>query len=156
MNSTLSKILIGLVVFFIVLQFFGPDTTLPEFDHSKDFITNTQPPQDVADILKSTCYDCHSYQTKYPWYSNVMPVSWWLQDHIEHGRDEFNLSLWADYSASRADHKLEEAIELVDDEEMPLPSYTWVHSDARLSEQQRKMLSQWFSGLRQGLQIEDK
>jgi hypothetical protein len=79
-------------------------------------------------------------------------VSWWLQDHIEEGRDELNLSLWADYSPDRADHKLEEAIELVDAEEMPLPSYTWTHSDARLNEQARVKLTDWFSSLRTELQ----
>ena len=151
MKSIISKILIGLAVILIVIQFFGPDTSVPESEASKDFITITEPPQQVATILKSACYDCHSYQTKYPWYASISPVSWWLQDHIDHGRDEFNLSLWADYSTNRADHKLEEAIELLEAEEMPLPSYTWIHSGARLSDQERSVLSAWFSSLRESL-----
>lgn len=148
MKSLILKILAGLFLILIILQFFGPDTSSPAADPSKDFISNTQPPEQVNDILKSACYDCHSYQTKYPWYSRIEPVSWWLQDHINEGRDEFNMSLWTDYSTSRADHKLEEAIELVEEEEMPLPSYTWVHGDARLTSEQRKALTNWFTSLR--------
>ncbi|MCP9290613.1 heme-binding domain-containing protein [Gracilimonas sediminicola] len=148
MESLTSKIIAGFILVFIILQFFGPDTSSPAADPSKDFIVNSQPPEQVTSILKSACYDCHSYQTNYPWYSNIEPVSWWLQDHIEHGRDEFNMSLWSDYSSNRADHKLEEAIELVEEEEMPLPSYTWVHGDARLTPEQRDLLTEWFSSLR--------
>jgi hypothetical protein len=151
MNSLSSKILLGLALLLIVLQFFAPDTSVPEFDGSKDFLTTHQPSQEISDIIKSACYDCHSYQTNYPWYSTIVPVSWWLQDHIDEARDEFNLSLWTDYPADRADHKLEEAIELVEAEEMPLPSYTWVHSDARLSNQERQKLSAWFTSLREDL-----
>lgn len=152
MKSLSSKILLGLALLLIVLQFFGPDTSVPEYDGSKDLLTIHQPPQKISAIIQSACYDCHSYQTNYPWYSSIVPVSWWLQDHIDEGRDEFNLSLWADYPAERADHKLEEAVELVDEEEMPLPSYTWIHSDARLSDQERRELSEWFTSLRDELQ----
>lgn len=156
MNSLSSKILLGLALLLIVLQFFGPDTSVPEYDASKNFLTIHQPSQEIAAIIQSTCYDCHSYETTYPWYSNIEPVSWWLQNHINEGRDEFNLSLWADYPADRADHKLEEAIELVDAKEMPLPSYTWIHSDARLSDQQRRELSSWFTSLREEIQQQAK
>lgn len=152
MNSLSSKILLGLALLLIVLQFFGPDTSVPEYDGSKDFLTIHQPSQEISAIIQSACYDCHSYKTSYPWYSNIEPISWWLQDHIDEGRDEFNLSMWADYPADRADHKLEEAIELVDAEEMPLPSYTWIHADARLSNQERQKLSAWFTSLREDLQ----
>lgn len=152
MNSLLSKILFGLALLLIVLQFFGPDTSVSEYDASKDFLSVYQPSQEISAILQSACYDCHSYQTNYPWYSNIVPISWWLQDHIDEGRDEFNLSLWADYTPERADHKIEEAIELVEDEEMPLPSYTWIHSDARLSNTERDELVVWFTSLRSDLQ----
>jgi hypothetical protein len=156
MNSILSKTLAGIALIFIVLQFFGPDQTLPDADPAKDFLANTNPPQEVATIIKSACYDCHSYQTKYPWYASIEPLSWWLQDHIEHGRDEFNMSTWTDYSTSRADHKLEEAIEYVEEEEMPLPSYTWIHGDARLTDQQREELTNWFASLREQLPKEEE
>lgn len=154
MKSTLLKVLAGLLLVFVVLQFFGPEQTNPQADPAKDFLTNTNPTQEIATIIESACYDCHSYKTKYPWYSGIEPLSWWLQDHIDHGRDELNFSEWADYSTRRADHKLEEAIEYVEEEEMPLPSYTWAHWDANLTDQQREELNQWFASLREQLPAE--
>jgi hypothetical protein len=155
MNSILYKVLAGILLVFVGLQFFGPDQSIPQTDPAKDFLANTNPSPEVASIIKSACYDCHSYKTEYPWYSTIEPLSWWLQDHIDHGRDEFNMSAWTDYSPTRADHKLEEAIELVEEEEMPLPSYTWVHGEARLSEQQRDQLTDWFSSLREKIPSEN-
>jgi|TARA_R100000388_G_C7245280_1_gene164830 hypothetical protein len=154
MNSILSKILAGIALIFVVVQFFGPDQTLPDADPAKDFLANTNPPQEVTTIIKTACYDCHSYQTKYPWYAGIEPLSWWLQDHIEHGRDELNFSEWTDYTTRRADHKLEEAIELVEEEEMPLPSYTRVHWEANLTDQQREELNKWFTSVREQLPSE--
>lgn len=152
MKSILGKILMVVLAVFIVLQFFGVDKTVPETEPSSDFLNIHQPPDNVESIFRSACYDCHSYETTYPWYSNIQPVAWWLQDHIEEGRDEMNLSTWQDYSAEDADHYLEEMIEVVDEEEMPLPSYTWAHSEARLTDAQRNELTAWVRDLRQNLQ----
>jgi hypothetical protein len=143
------KILLGLAVIFIIIQFFRIDRSVPEIDPNKDFLTIHTPTSEVGMIIKETCYDCHSYQTKYPWYSNIAPVSWWLKDHIEEGREELNFSTWADYNTRRADHKLEEAVEMVLNEEMPLPSYTYAHWDANLSEDQREALANWFEQIRE-------
>ena len=145
------KIVLALLAVFIILQFFRIDKENPAADPAKDFMTITNPPAEVASILKSSCYDCHSNQTKYPWYTNVQPVAWWVKDHIDHGRDELNFSEWGDYSYRRADHKLEEGVEMVEDEEMPLPSYTWAHSEARLSTEQRELLNGWFTELRESM-----
>lgn len=142
------KILLGLAVVFVILQFFRIDKENPAADPSLDFMTLTNPPAEVATILKTACYDCHSHKTEYPWYTNVAPLSWWIADHINHGRGELNFSEWANYSYKRADHKLEEGVEMVEDHEMPLPSYTWAHGDARLSDEQRELLIDWFSDLR--------
>lgn len=142
------KIVLGLAVVFIILQFFRIDKTVPVVEASGDFMNIHNPPNDIATILKTACYDCHSYKTKYPWYSNIAPVSWWIQEHIDHGREELNFSTWIDYSERRADHKLEEAAELVLNEEMPLPSYLRGHPEARLTAEQRTMLADWFEELR--------
>lgn len=144
----IKKIVLGLAVVFIILQFFRIDKSVPDVDPSKDFLSVYAPPTQVKTIIEETCYDCHSYKTKYPWYSNIAPVSWWLKDHIDHGRDELNFSTWADYNTRRADHKLEEAAEMVLSEEMPLPSYTYAHWDAKLSEDQKTAVSDWFEQLR--------
>lgn len=145
-------LLLILLILFIAIQFFGIEKSVPEYDESGDFLSEFNPPSDVVTIFRSACYDCHSYETTYPWYSNVQPFGWWLQGHIDEGRDEMNLSLWIEFSRSDADHLLEEIGEVVEEEEMPLPSYTYVHSEARLSDEQRESLTNWVAELRTSLQ----
>lgn len=99
-------------------------------------------------MLNNACYDCHSNTTVYPWYSQIAPVSWWLKRHIDEVRAELNFSEWGDYSAKKADHKLEECGEKVEKGAMPLNSYTWTHRDAKLSADQRKVLTEFFEKLR--------
>lgn len=152
MKSTIKYFLLILLLLFVIIQFLGVDRTVPEYDTNADFLTMYNPPSDIESIFQSACYDCHSYETTYPWYSNVQPVAWWLQGHINEGRDEMNFSRWSEYSHGDADHLLEEMAEVVDEEEMPLPSYTWAHSDARLTDQQREILTEWVADLRTSLQ----
>ena len=134
---------LGLLAAAVVIQFFRIDKTNPDVDQDSTFIAEFEPPQDVTEILKTSCYDCHSNETEYPWYTNVAPISWWIKDHIDHGREELNLSIWSTYSDRRKAHKLEEIIEYVESDEMPLPSYLWAHSEARLSPQQKEVLTGW-------------
>jgi hypothetical protein len=136
-------LILGLITF-VIMQFFRIDKTNPKVEKAKDFITLAQPPADVEKMLRTACYDCHSNETKYPWYSNVAPVSWWLKDHIDEGREYFNFSTWADISVEDQNHLLHECEEEVEEKEMPLASYTWTHGDADLSDQQRKTLATWF------------
>lgn len=152
MNSFLKYTLLLFLIVFIIIQFFGIDRSVPEYDESGDFLSVHEPPSEIETIFRSACYDCHSYSTVYPWYTNIQPVGWWLQNHIDEGREEMNLSLWSDYPESDADHLLEEMIELVDEEEMPLPSYTWAHAGARLTDEQRQELIIWIGNLRSTLQ----
>lgn len=142
------KILIALVLVFVVIQFFRIDKENPTVEEGKDFLVMVDASEEVSTILRSACYDCHSYETEYPWYSNIAPVSWWLQHHIEEGREHLNFSIWGDYSAKKADHKLEECAEEVEEDEMPLNSYTWTHSDAKLSKDEKQLLIEFFEGLR--------
>ena len=76
----------------------------------------------MTTLLESACYDCHSYKTKYQWYSNIAPVSWWLGHNVEEGREHLNFSTWGNYPTEKAEHKLEECAEEVDEGEMPLNS----------------------------------
>ena len=91
--------------------------------------------------MKENCYDCHSNQTIYPWYAEIAPVNYWLADHVKDGKKHFNVSAWKDYSIKKKDHKLEELLEMVEEGEMPLDSYTWLHG--KLSENATKLLLQW-------------
>ena len=105
------------------------------------FEEQTKPSQEIATILRDNCYDCHSNQTNYPWYSEITPINYWLEEHIVDGKKHFNVSDWEKYSARKKDHKLEELVEFVDSGEMPLDSYTWIHGD--LSQKDAKLLIQW-------------
>ena len=147
---TLKRILLGLLAVLVVMQFFQIDKDNPESDPALDFITVNNPPDEIAGILKTACYDCHSNKTVYPWYTNLAPLNWWIKDHIDHGRDELNFSNWGEYNARRSDHKLEEGVEKVGEEEMPLPSYLIIHDDARLTSEQRTLLTDYFQSLRTG------
>jgi hypothetical protein len=147
---SLKKITISLFIVFAVIQFFRIDKTNPQSDKALDFIAVTNPNAEISTILKTACYDCHSHESQYPWYSNVAPVSWLVKDHIQEGREELNFSLWKNYSGKKRDKKLEECAELIKEGEMPLWSYTMMHSDAKLTATQRTILANWFDGLRAG------
>ena len=141
------KILLALALILVVIQFFGIDKEVPETDPSQDFLIVAAPAAPVAILIEN------SYKTEYPWYANVAPLSWWLQDHVNHGREELNFSTWTEYSPNRADHKLEEAAEYIETEEMPLPSFTWTHPEARLTNEQRELMVTWFEDYRTQIRI---
>ena len=144
------KILGAVLLAVLLIQLIRPDRTAEPVDPLNDLIAVTKPSADVETILRTACYDCHSGQPRYPWYTNVAPISWWLQHHINEGREHYDLSSWGKASVKKRDHKLEEAVEMVEGGEMPLPSYTWTHADARLSEAQRTTLVAYFSSLSSG------
>lgn len=137
------KILIGLAVIVVGLQFFRG--TPPEVmnENSGDLLANYEISPEVENILKSACYDCHSNETHYPWYSYVTPVSWFLFKHIREGRDELNFSEWSTMRGSRQIRKLKEIGEEVSEGGMPLKSYTIIHGSARLTPEQREMITNW-------------
>ena len=137
------KIAIVLLVVLVGMQFYRPEKNISEGDYVTAFETETQPPAEVKKILKTACYDCHSANTVYPWYNNIAPVSYWLADHIEEGKEHLNFSDWENYDAKKKDHKLEELIEEVKEGKMPLNEYTWTHAAADLSEEQIIALLSW-------------
>jgi hypothetical protein len=102
----------------------------------------------IANILETSCYDCHSNNTIYPWYTNIQPVGLWMQDHVNEGKDELNFSEFATYSAKRADHKMEEVVEVLQEDEMPLSSYTLIHGNAKLNDEQKRAVIDWAKGIR--------
>jgi len=134
-------LLIFIVIALVVMQFIRPDKNNGGYDSIAVFEADAKPSQEVMGILKMNCFDCHSNQTQYPWYAEIAPVSYWLNDHIKHGTGHLNFSVWDTYSVKKKDHKLDELIEMVETGEMPLDSYTWLHGD--LSEDDTKILLQW-------------
>ncbi len=144
MRTWIKYALLGLLAFLVIAQLFRPDRSVPETPPEQDFLAITQPPVPIMEIIQTVCYDCHGHTTVYPWYAEIAPVSWWLQDHINEGRSHLNFSIWGSYSPKKAAHKLEECFEEVASGEMPLNSYTWMHANARLTEEQRSALVGWF------------
>ncbi|MCB9223257.1 MAG: heme-binding domain-containing protein [Crocinitomicaceae bacterium] len=144
------KILIALLIILVGIQFIRIDTTTNEMDPNQDFLALTNAPKEVSDLMHNACYDCHSNETKYPWYSQIAPISWWVGHHIDEGKHHLNFSEWGSYEPKRADHKLEECVEEVEHGEMPMDSYTWMHSDAKLSDEEKEMLMAFFQSLRTG------
>lgn len=139
----LKKIAITLLVAFVVIQFFRPAQNKSLGNHTKVFIVETNPPEAVRVVLEQTCYDCHSNNTNYPWYINVAPVSFWISDHVKDGKKHLNFSDWESYSDKKKAHKLEEVIETLEEGEMPLQEYTWIHEEAILTESQKSMVKEW-------------
>jgi len=137
------RILLFLLIAFVIAQFFGPEKNEGEITTVNAFLAETNPTDQVKQILKESCFDCHSNKTRYPWYFNITPVNYWIADHIEHGKDELNFSNWADYSLKRKEHKMEEVWEEVKKKEMPLESYTWTHGEANLTDAQIEALVSW-------------
>ena len=142
------KILVALLIVFVVMQFFGPEKNQGEIASLDPFIQETNPPDEVVLVLKQACYDCHSDFTRYPWYNKITPVNYWLDGHIDHGKGELNFSKWESYSDERKDHKMEEIIEVIQNKEMPLPSYTWIHKDAILTDSQIQSVKVWVEKVR--------
>ncbi|MEC5172071.1 heme-binding domain-containing protein [Chryseobacterium nepalense] len=116
----MKKVLTVILVAFIIIQFFPIDKTNPAPTPGMDFlkIKNTQ--TEIAKLIKVSCYDCHSNETTYPWYSNIAPASWIMKNHIDEGRKELNFSTFAMYEQKDQAHKLQECIEMVESKEMPL------------------------------------
>ncbi|MCK0157700.1 heme-binding domain-containing protein [Cellulophaga sp. F20128] len=139
----LKKILVALLLVLIAMQFYRPDKNSAETDLKTAFLTETNPSAELQNIFESSCFDCHSNTTSYPWYNNIAPVSYWLADHIKDGKKHLNFSEWETYSAKKKDHKLEEVIEMVGEGEMPLQEYTWTHNEAKLSEAQVAAVIDW-------------
>lgn len=143
MKTVLKIALIAVVVIAAVAQFIRPDLTNPPILADKTLEATTTVPPNVTAVLQRSCNDCHTNSTSYPWYSQITPVSWWLKNHVEHGREHLNFSIWNTYETKRRARKLEEVCEQVESREMPLPSYTRAHRDAPLSDTEIKTLCDW-------------
>ncbi|WP_066217617.1 heme-binding domain-containing protein [Formosa haliotis] len=146
--KSLKKILLLLLVLFVIAQFFGPEKNTGDLTSVEPFLEATNPPENVAAILKESCYDCHSSHTRYPWYSNITPVNYWLADHVNDGKKHFDFSKWNAYSVKKKDHKIEELIKMVEEKEMPLKSYTLAHSEAKLSASDIEAVKEWAEHVR--------
>lgn len=137
------KILLGIAVVLVICQFIRPQKNIGEIYGENDVTKLINTSEDVKNLLNTACMDCHSNNTVYPFYAEIAPASWWLKSHIDDGKKHLNFSDFKTYPLKRQDHKLEEVIEMIEQNEMPLPSYTWIHRNAVLNENQKSLLINW-------------
>lgn len=142
----LKKVVLALfvlvLVVFLAAQAVRPDLTNPPVQAAMTIDANPAIPADVKPILKKGCADCHTNETRYPWYSHITPVNWWLKDHIDEGRQHMNLSEAVD--------EIDDICKEVTKGEMPLPSYTWGHPEAVLTAEEKQILCNWAAAPKAG------
>jgi len=148
----LKRIGLALLVVLVGLQFIPARSNQNmEVSPASDFIKTNKVPEEVGHILRTSCYDCHSNNTDYPWYSSVQPVGWFLENHINKGKSELNLSEFGSWSIRKQKSKLKAMVSQVEKDEMPLSSYTLIHRNARLSRESKKALVDYLNALQDSL-----
>ena len=141
--KALKIIAVVLLVAFVGIQFIPTSRNQSEEVPPTDFMLVKNVPREVKSILTVSCYDCHSNNTHYPWYQKVQPVSWYLEGHIEDGKEELNFSDFGSYSDRMQKAKMRSIISQVEDGKMPLPSYTLLHPEAELTAEEKQLLVKW-------------
>jgi hypothetical protein len=142
------KFLGVLFILLIVIQFIRPAKNISTDLFASDITRIYNVPQNVSVILKKACTDCHSNNTVYPWYALIQPVGWWLNNHIKEGKRELNLSEFGAYTIARQYKRLDEMAEQVNKGEMPLTSYTLIHTNASLTDTEKHALITWCDNIR--------
>jgi len=139
----IKKILLVLLAALVVIQFIHPKKNKSEGPQPNYIGNNYNIPEDVKTILAKACNDCHSNNTRYPWYATLQPVHWWLEKHVKDGKKHINYDEYTNRPLRYQYHKMEETIEMLKEGEMPLNSYTWTHKDAKLTDEEKSKLTGW-------------
>jgi cytochrome c553 len=137
------KILLTLGGLLVILQLVRPTRNEGTAYSANDITHGANVPVEVKQILETSCFDCHSNHTNYPWYANIQPVGLWIQNHVNEAKEELNFSEFATYSPKRKTKKLQEMAEEIKEHEMPLKSYLWIHKKTALSETQIQTITNW-------------
>lgn len=141
--SLIKKILLGFVIVVIAIQFIQPARNKNGQVMPTDISKSVNVPEDVLAVFKTACYDCHSNNTRYPWYVNIQPVGWMLAHHVKEGKEELNFSEFGSYSARRQISKLKSIENSISDGSMPLGSYTIIHRNAQLTKEEKALIINW-------------
>jgi len=137
MLKSIFKWLLGTLLLLQVIQI-----KVPSIPNSLDSNIEIKAPKEIVKILKTSCYDCHSYQTKTPWYGHIAPISWEVKSHIKFGRKALNFQEWQNYDANKKQKLYKKIVQTITFR-MPLPMYLVVHKEARLKREQREQISLW-------------
>ena len=143
MKLWLARIAKGLLVAFLLIQVIRPDKTNPVEDPLLSIERVSKPPREISEILNRSCMDCHSHRSRWPWYSQVAPVSWYVIDHVKEARMHVNFSTWGAEKPEDRNEMLEDMCKEVKAGAMPIESYTWMHEGTSLMEAQRQALCAW-------------
>lgn len=149
----IKKILFVLILIFIGIQFIRPQKNIHPVPQPNDISKLYAVPANVDSILAVACKDCHSNNTRYPWYNNFQPVAWFLANHVNNGTHSFNLNEFATYPVSRQYDKISEVKKQIDKGDMPLWSYTLIHTDAKLTDAQKNTIESWSEGIKKQMEI---
>ena len=141
-NKKVKNAALGVLVLLLLIQFYRPARNVSN-DTTFAIIKKYAVPDSVQAILKSSCYDCHSNNTVYPWYANIQPVSFWLDDHIEEGKEHLNFDAFLTYRPNRQLHIIQGVKKTLKNDDMPLFSYTLIHHYAKLSPDQKNQIYAW-------------
>lgn len=128
----------------LIIQFIQVDKSNPAVDASQDIFSHYQADEALVVKIKEACYDCHSNETEYPWYTHIQPVGWWLKGHVKGARKHLNFSDFATYDEKKAKHKFEESVEYTEKGWMPISSFKLTHPEARLTDLERATMVKWF------------
>ncbi len=140
-------ILLAALFLLLGLQFFPlSEKNPPSLSANQGFAHGLSDDSQIH-LLKNACYDCHSHETNFPWYTSVAPVSIWINGHIKGGRKKLNFSNWQSYDAEEKVHKLRESIEEIEDGHMPPTSYGFMHKEAALQDEEKAALIAWLKGM---------
>lgn len=148
----IKKILLAILIILLVIQFIKPKKNIHPGPQPADISTLYPVPANVDSILSVACKDCHTNNTRYPWYNNIQPVAWFLANHVTDGKRSFNLNEFATYPVARQYDKIEEIKKQIDKGDMPLSSYTLIHKDAVLTGPQKKAVIGWSENIRQQME----
>jgi hypothetical protein len=143
----LKKILVGLLLLIVIMQLLQPTRNISEGPSENDISKVYALPTEVQNVFTQKCYDCHSNNTHYPWYIHIQPIGWWMASHIKEAKDELNFSEFKTYNQKQVSHKLEELVEVLEDGSMPLPSYVWLHSEAKVTAEETQAIKSWVQSL---------
>ena len=133
------------------IQFVPTERNQSDVVPKTDFMLVNSVPDHIKSKLQTSCYDCHSNNTQYPWYNKVQPIAWFLEDHIKKGKAELNFNEWDSLSNRRKKSKLRSIIKQIENDEMPLDSYTLIHREASFSEAEKQELIQWVERLKDSI-----
>lgn len=149
----LKKILLAFIILFIGIQFIRPVRNESEQVLSTDITKTFNVPDSVLSVLKISCYDCHSNNTNYPWYSNIQPVAWLLDSDVKNGKDKLNFSDFGSYTKRRQQSKLRSIVSQIQNNKMPISNYTIMHKNAVLTTRNKTLITSWLNKTRDSLSI---